>query len=159
MDDQTKTQLGRFIVVGVGATLSDALVYGGTMYIGLADSVHAALPVALHTLLPTAYEVAKSTSFFVGTCVSFVLNKLWTFESKDRDARQAGAFFVLYGLTFVLNVGANFTTLQLGRGAGLPARLVEVGAFLVATGCSTVANFIGQKFWVFRKGGPPQSSG
>lgn len=129
MDDATRRQLFRFIVAGVAATLLDATVYFGLV----------------HAVLDGGHDVAKACSFLAGTTVSFLVNKLWTFESKERSARELGAFVALYAATFGLNVGTNRLVLTLFTGGW-----VEPFGWLAATGASTVANFIGQKFWVFR---------
>ena len=159
MDAGTKQQVGRFIIAGLLATGSDALVYFGLVYSGVALQLYGAAPALATFGLPSSYELAKACSFLVGTLVSFYVNKLWTFERPERDTGEALAFFALYGVTFTLNVGTNYVALSLLGALAAPPRLAEVGAFLVATGSSTVANFIGQKFWVFRSGGPPQASG
>ena len=159
MDARTRTQIFRFLVVGVTATVADASVYFGLIDTGVADALHSALPDALHALVPGAHDVGKSCSFLFGTLVSYVLNKRWTFESKEADPRQTAAFVALYASTFLLNVAVNHSVLALDPPEGVPRRAVELTAFLVATACSTVANFFGQKFWVFKSAGPPHASG
>lgn len=159
MDPRTRTQIFRFLVAGITATVADASVYFGLIDTGLAAGLHEALPRWLGAALPGEHDLAKSCSFFFGTLVSFVINKLWTFESKQTDLRQIGAFVTLYASTFVLNVMVNHSVLSLAETTSFTPRLEEVAAFVTATACSTVANFFGQKFWVFRNPGPPQASG
>lgn len=134
-----RRQVVRFAVVGVVATLSDALVYGGLLWTGTV----------------TSEDVAKALSFLVGTCVAFVLNKLWTFEDRSRDPRQVAAFFALYGTSWGINVGMNRLALWGAMSLDLP--FAHALAFCIATGASMVVNFLGQRFWVFRHAaaGPP----
>lgn len=146
-------QVARFAIAGVLATLSDGLVYLAAVGSGLAAGVHGLLPGAVLAVVPEPFDLAKAASFFVGTLVSYGLNKLWTFERPERDVGEAVAFFTLYGLTFVLNVIANHLALDAGLALGASPALAGPLAFVVATGCSTVVNFLGQKFWVFAEPG------
>jgi putative flippase GtrA len=127
-------ELARFGVVGLSAVGTDFLVY-----------------MALVRFLPTS--LAKCTSFAAGATLSFVLNRLFVFKAKQKNAlsKQVGAFVLLYAVTLVLNALVNAAGLALG----LPKPL----AWLFATGASTVANFLGMKLLVFadarRKQGAP----
>ena len=123
-------QLVGFVVSGGLATAADALVYAG---LRAAD-------------LPGGADAAKALSFVVGTLVSFELNRRLTFGAPRREARQAGAFFALYAATFLLNVGVNHAALGLLP----PSPYAPTAAFVGATACSMVANFVGQRAWVFR---------
>lgn len=87
--------------------------------------------------------VSKTVSFLTGTLFAYFANKLWTFEKKERDHVEMLSFLILYGTTLVINVGVNQLTLWI-----LPDWIGL--AFLAATGTSTILNFIGQKWWVFR---------
>lgn len=135
LDAQTRTQIFRFLVVGITATITDAGTYG----------------LLLASVLDGRYAAAKSISFLAGTTVSYVLNKRWTFGSTASDPRQTVQFVVLYGLTFVVNVAVNTSLVHVGLRAGLAEAMAASGAFLTATAISTVLNFIGQKLWVFRE--------
>lgn len=127
----TRRQVVRFLVSGVGATLVDLGTYLALVHLVFGGDGH---------------DTAKTLSFVVGTCVAFLLNKFWTFESKGWEAGQAARFVALYLASMGLNVTVNHTLLD---------RLGEAGwatgvAFVGATGCSMVTNFIGQRWWVFR---------
>jgi putative flippase GtrA len=120
-----KKQISRFLVTGSLAVLTDTAVY----YI-------------LILFIPTA--AAKGISFISGTILAYLLNKRWTFENTDRGVGTAVKFSVLYLSTLGANIFVNELVLSLLKEA-------FVFAFLAATGTSTVLNFIGQKWWVFRK--------
>jgi putative flippase GtrA len=89
-----------------------------------------------------SYDVSKGLSFFGGSVVSFFLNRLWTFGQNHSTLRQSFRFSFLYMTTFLTNVLANNIILK-----ALPEYVIF--AFFVATGISTVLNFLGSKFWVF----------
>lgn len=119
-----KQELMRFLVTGILAVGTDFSSY-----------------YLLLELLPI--DVAKGTSFVLGSIVAFFLNKLWTFESDRHVTTAAIHFAALYGLTFMANIAVNHLTLQ------FIADIKLVG-FLAATATSTVLNFLGMKFWVFK---------
>lgn len=120
------TEIGRFLVVGCTAVLTDLLVYS-----------------VLIRFMP--YPAAKALSFIAGSVISYLANKFWTFEQHKKDHTEIIRFIVLYLSTLVANVLVNNAALFV-----FPT-LVWF-AFLCATGTSTILNFIGQKWWVFQPG-------
>lgn len=119
-----KKQLYRFFIAGVSAVITDFIIY--YMLINHMD-----------------HSYSKVISFFSGTIVSYLINKFWTFEEKNRSAKELLKFLVLYTLTLCINVAVNKIILEFTN--------VVILGFLFATGTSTVLNFIGQKWWVFKK--------
>lgn len=90
------------------------------------------------------YNVAKTLSFITGSMVAYGLNKFWTFRNPSRDTWEVLRFCVLYAATLGINVVVNHGMMTLWPGAA-------VIAAVCATGASMVLNFLGQKFWVFRR--------
>ena len=88
------------------------------------------------------HDVAKAISFLLGTVVAFVINKYWTFEKHEKSYKEMLQFGILYSTTLGANVLTNKIVLS-------KTEIVFL-AFIIATGVSTVLNFIGQKWWVFR---------
>lgn len=117
-------QLSRFIVAGCCAVGTDLAVYF----------------MLLQVLSP---NVSKGVSFLCGTVVAYIINKYWTFEQHQKSGSEAVLFLLLYLFTLAVNVATNKWVLTLTNQSVLLA-------FLVATGTSTVLNFIGQKWWVFK---------
>lgn len=118
-----KKELKRFLVAGFSAVGTDLLTYF----------------ILLNFL---SHDVAKAISFLLGTIVAFVINKYWTFEKHEKSYKEIFQFTILYSLTLGANVITNkFVLMQLDS---------IFFAFFVATGVSTVLNFLGQKFWVFK---------
>jgi putative flippase GtrA len=120
---QVKKELKRFLVAGISAVGTDLVTYY----------------ILLNFL---SNDVAKTISFLLGTVVAFVINKYWTFEKHEKSYKEIIQFGILYSATLGVNVMTNNVVLEYSS-------LVFL-AFLVATGVSTVLNFIGQKWWVFR---------
>ncbi|VDG69843.1 GtrA-like protein [Clostridium carnis] len=125
MKNSIKTkELLRFLVGGGSAVITDYVIYKILLSIGLDISI------------------AKAISFICGSIVGFIINKLWTFESKSFVKSELWRYAILYGITAVINsLINNLVICVLG---------IQFIAFLCATGTSTVLNFLGQKFFVFK---------
>lgn len=120
---QIKKELKRFLVAGISAVGTDLVTY----YI-------------LLNYLDT--DISKGISFLLGTIVAFIINKYWTFEKKEKSYQEIMQFVILYTATLGANIVTNKFILDIYS--------ITLLAFLIATGVSTVMNFIGQKWWVFR---------
>lgn len=120
---KTQKELKRFLVAGLSAVGTDFGMY----YI---------------LLNFFSSGVSKAISFLLGTIVAYVINKYWTFEKHEKSFKEIIQFGILYSLTLGANVMTNKIVLH--------NTSIVLLAFLVATGISTVLNFIGQKFWVFK---------
>lgn len=117
-------ELFRFLIGGGSAVIIDYTVYCVllSVHVGTAKS--------------------KATSFICGAIVGFIINKLWTFESKKYLKIEIFKYIILYTITAAINALINNVILYLV--------CIQVIAFLCATGTSTIINFLGQKFFVFR---------
>jgi putative flippase GtrA len=121
--NKTKRQIHRFLFAGISAVATDLISYY----------------ILLEYVDPAA---AKTLSFLLGTIVAYIINKYWTFEKHVHSYIEIVKFTVLYASTLVVNVTANEIILNQSN--------MVLMAFLVATGISTILNFIGQKWWVFK---------
>ena len=118
-----KKELKYFLIAGLSAVGTDFITY----YIML-NFLH--------------HDIAKILSFILGTIVAFVINKYWTFERYKKNYKEIFQFIILYSGTLFVNVMINRSVLDF-------TELVFL-AFLIATGASTILNFAGQKWWVFK---------
>ena len=114
----------KFLVGGGSAVITDAIVY---------------------ILLKRYIDIsaAKAISYISGAIVGFIINKFWTFDSKSFRFSEIYKYIVLYAFSAVANTLVNKVILLLFSNVPF--------AFLCATGVSTVINFLGQKFVVFKK--------
>lgn len=124
IDNTTQKQLLKFVVSGVIAVGVDFGVY-----------------YLLNNYMDQ--NVSKGISFLTGSMVAYLMNKFWTFDTKEFSGIQLFRFFFLYATTLAINVMVNKGVLSLFNSV--------LFGFLCATGASTVLNFLGQKFWVFKK--------
>ena len=88
-------------------------------------------------------DIAKMISFICGAGVGFIINKFWTFERKQFMIKEVLKYVALYTCTGVINAIVNRCTLSIIN--------IQIIGFLVATGVSTVLNFLGQKYVVFER--------
>lgn len=85
---------------------------------------------------------AKRLSFLLGSFWAFFMNKYFTFRQKGFSFTQPVLFGLVYLTGFFLNSLLHDLTLVFSK--------IELFAFTVATGISTVSNFLGQKWIVFK---------
>jgi putative flippase GtrA len=130
-------ELAVFLVCGCAAVLTDGVTY------------------FLLSGWSVSHPVAKAVSFVTGSAVAYFANKTFTFRVQDPEGTDRWGRVVRFSGLYLSTLGANVLVNQLaltlfsdlldGRVAGF--------AFLCATGMSTVLNYLGQKFWVFRSVG------
>ena len=119
-----KQEILKFLVGGGTAVIVDFFTYKIFMILGLERTI------------------AKTLSFICGSIVGFIINKYWTFKSPKFQIKEILKYTVLYILTAFINSQVNkYILLLFGN---------EMFAFLCATGVSTILNFLGQKFLIFR---------
>ncbi len=126
---ENRRQISRFLVIG-GASVAVDLV----TYMALTG------PLALDT------HLAKGIAYVSGMVVGFVGNKFWTFGSARRSVAEPISYALLYATTLAVNIGVNGAVLAVGGSAA------KLPAFLVATGTTTVLNFLGMRWVTFRGG-------
>ncbi|MFO1063446.1 MAG: GtrA family protein [Pirellulales bacterium] len=128
----TGRQIGRFLCVGGSSVAVDLVCYW--------------LLLSSFTPMP-----AKGISYLIGMAVGFIGNKLWTFESKQRSLSEPALYSLVYAVSLAVNIGLNSGVLALLNPViDLPS-INRAAAFLIATGTTTVLNFVGLKFIAFRR--------
>ena len=115
----------KFLVGGGSAVLVDFITYRLLVFWGM------------------DVDISKLISYILGAAVGFVINKLWTFESRKFRVSEIVKYIILYACSALANNLVNTLTLKLFN--------IVLLAFLAATGTSTIINFLGQKFFVFTK--------
>ena len=119
-----------FLFVGALTVLLDFVAY-------LALLNQLGLPVA----------PSKGLSFAIGALFAYFANRIWTFQRPTVDSRSWLRFLVLYAGTLALNVLTNSTLLW----GLLEFPWALEAAFIGATVLSATTNFLGMKFFVFKR--------
>lgn len=118
------TNLLRFVLIGGGATTIDFCIY--MLFRQYVD-----------------YSVAKFVSMACANVFSFIFNRKWVFK----DNRQVKLNLIYRYLSvqivnIMINVGMNKLCILLTS--------MIIPSFVIATGIATVANYLGQKYFVFK---------
>ena len=117
-------ELIRFIVVGIFSTLINFLVYYFFISINL------------------IVELSAIIGYVTGIFISFIFGKIWVFSNHDSKVKiQLIKFFILYifSLTIYTIIISHYNQ-QLGK----------IFSWFIAISISTIINFIGSKYVVFK---------
>lgn len=149
-------QLAKFLVIGVMNTLVDIGVLALITILVATDVSHASESAwfSMASLVVTYYSLYKAISFIIANINSFFWNKYWTFgsENRSRATHQFFQFFLVSLIGFAVNVtiaSVVFGSLS-AAGALTIAQAGLVGAAMGSI-IGLVWNFIGYKFFVFKK--------
>lgn len=99
------------------------------------------------------FSTFKGISFILASISSYFWNKCWTFNNNEEtDKKEIGKFATVTVIGFFINIGlASLIVFALTpKQLTSPERLANIAAFS-ATITSLIWNFIGYKFFVFKK--------
>lgn len=95
--------------------------------------------------LSMRYQWASACGFMVGVVVGLPLNKVWTYrDSSSMTASVFYSYIAVYLTSLIINVAA--ITMLVDR-----MHIEPPIANFVTIIITTMTNFLGTKFWVFRK--------
>ena len=95
-------------------------------------------------------DLAKAVGWVFGTLAAYVLNSKFSFDAKI-NAKKAGAVFVLYAVTFAVQMVLWRVTDSPLTNLGLVNPWKNVVSFVIAQGVATVVNFELQRHLIFRE--------
>lgn len=125
----------KFLLVGVVNTLVGA----GLMFL-------------LYNVANCSYWLSSAANYVVGGIVSFFLNKYFTFENKAWSWGQVWRFALNVAVCYFIGYGlAKPAALWLLR--GYSTKVQENAAMLVGMCLYTGLNYLGQRFFAFKKNG------
>lgn len=123
----------KFILVGIVNTLFGA-----------------AIMFVFYNCFHLSYWFSSASNYFFGSILSYFLNKYYTFQYKNRDfgviLRFAANILVCYGIAYGI---AKPLVRQLLVGASVSVQ--ENGAMLVGMCLFVALNYVGQRFFAFKK--------
>jgi putative flippase GtrA len=115
---------------------------------GLVGGVGFVVNLLVYTLavhgLGAEYRVASVVAWLVAVVNNFVLNRHWTFDAGEGQARFQAIRFLFVSLAAEIIALLLLTVLVEDAG------LAKVPAQALAVGAATPLNFIGNKLWSFR---------
>jgi putative flippase GtrA len=100
------------------------------------------------------YTVFKIISFVFAVSNSYLWNKIWTFKKTDtkETGKEFGQFIMISVIGLVLNaLIASILVIVIGPLGGIKAKTWASISAAVASICVMAWNFIGYKFWVFKR--------
>ena len=108
-----------------------------------------------------AYAIQKGFSFMIAVTFSYFMNKYWAFQDKNKE--QEGKKFSQFLFVSLIGMAVNMTaatvvvtylqapvTSTLNMSFLTPQMWVNIGA-LSGSAAGLLWNFVGYKFWVFKK--------
>jgi putative flippase GtrA len=101
-----------------------------------------------------AYTLFKIISFIFAVTNSYVWNKIWTFKKVDtkETGKEFGQFIMISIIGLILNaVIASVLVNVIGPLGGIKVKTWASVSAAVASICVMAWNFVGYKFWVFKK--------
>ena len=121
-----KKQFLKFIIVGGFSTIVNYSVF-----------------YFLYEILEVHYIISSASGFIVGVFAGYGFNKKWTFGIREKAARYAYKYYIVYIISLILSL---FVLKFLVSQIGLSPEIANV-----LTICfTTITNFVGIKLWVFR---------
>jgi putative flippase GtrA len=106
------------------------------------------------TAVGAAYIAFKVISFAFAVTNSYIWNKVWTFKKTDtkETGKEFSQFIMVSVIGLILNAAvAGFLVIVVGPMGGIKVKTWASVSAAVASICVMVWNFLGYKFWVFKK--------
>lgn len=98
------------------------------------------------------YSVFKAISFICSVTNSYIWNKRWTFKKgKSLEKKEFSKFFIISLMAFGINIGvASVLVNIIGPVGGISPYVWANISALAAAGFTTLINFFGYKYLVFK---------
>ena len=124
-DKKNFLEIYRFLIVGVCSVSIDFLFYYLFIYLDFFDPNN-----------------SKRLSFIIGAIFAFYANRKYVFQVNEKKFSQYIMFSILYFTSFILNSIVHDFVYLISN--------LTLISFLCATIISTITNFTGQKFLIFK---------
>ncbi len=103
-----------------------------------------------YNALHCSYWFSSAMNYVIGSIVSYFLNKYFTFQFKERSWKIVAKFIVNIAICYLIAYGVA-KPLVAHLLAGQTVTIQENGAMLVGMGLFVLLNYIGQRFFAFKK--------
>lgn len=116
----------RFIVVGfMNAAIGLGVIYSS------------------YNLLHLNYKLSNILGYGFGIINSFIWNRRWTFKSRNNPGPEILLFFVMFGVSYALNLAVTVLCVEK---LGIAPNIAQLAGIF----CYTVSNFFLNKYITFR---------
>ncbi len=135
---------------------------------GISFGVDVVIYYLLSGLLGWPTILSKTISVVISTMVNYYLNTTWTWGQNQRDKKRFTKYMILYCISGSANVFSNELFLHLLPNSEIALQFFnhenqetakellrlkfdKLAAIILATIVGMIANFLGQKLWVFKQ--------
>ena len=119
-----------------------------------------AIMFVLYNVFGVGYWISSACNYIFGSILSFFLNKYFTFRDTARSWSQVLRFAVNIAACYLLAYGiAKPLVYALLEGQGASVSLRDNAAMLVGMGLFVCFNYLGQRFFAFRKSNQEKKEG
>ena len=122
----------RFLLVGLANTLTGA----GAMFL-------------LYNYFHCSYLFSTVANYVIGGTLSFILNKFYTFKSKNSGVGEIYKFTFIVLFSYLIAYGSAKTITMLFIHT-YPIDVLDNIAMILGMSLYTILNYYGQRFWVFK---------
>ncbi|KTR03516.1 hypothetical protein NS365_18130 [Aureimonas ureilytica] len=120
-------EIGRFLIVGALSTVVNYSVFYGLILLGI------------------DYIPAAAGGFLIGVAVGYSLNKSWTFGvSAPSSPKLVASYWLVYGISLICGLLFIRGLVEL---LNFDPRIANLAAIVL----TTCTNFLGTRFFVFRR--------
>ncbi|WP_235804672.1 GtrA family protein [Liquorilactobacillus capillatus] len=119
--------------------------------VGIANTVFGmAIMFIFYNLFHFNYWVSSASNYIFGSILSYFLNKYFTFQNKSKDKRIIIRFIINITLCYLIAYGIAQPVMK-ALFSGFPMKIQENSAMLAGTILFVGLNYLGQRFWAFKK--------
>lgn len=122
-----KTQFFRFAVVGAFSTIINYSVF-----------------ILLLDYAKVNYLLASAIGFFAGVLCGYFFNRSWTYQSTTKAKSEIFKYYLVYLISLCISLVFLKIVVE-------EIHFDKKLANLISIGITTITNFLGTKFWVFKK--------
>ena len=116
-----------------------------------------AIMFVFYNVFHLSYWLSSASNYFFGSILSYFLNKYFTFKYKERNWSVIGRFVLNISVCYLVAYGiAKPLTMHLLE--GMSVTIQENAAMLVGMVLFTLLNYLGQRFFAFKKVGSDEQS-
>lgn len=96
------------------------------------------------------YWASSIANYIIGSICSFILNKYFTFNNSSNDPKMVVKFVLNVAICYIVAYGMAKPILRLAM-SNAPKTIQENGALFLGMVLFVLLNYLGQRFWVFKK--------